>query len=135
MPLGLIFHQPLLKILTLKQYTCEMFGRQGEYSSQYNQNYSKEEQAQFKEVFSRITLDFAEAKKAGLPPSDPAVQTLVKLHFEFVSKFWTPNKEAYKNLAMNYILPTQYKDSYEEVESGLGKYTYDAVVIWANNNL
>jgi hypothetical protein len=36
---------------------------------------------------------------------------------------------------MNYILPTQYKDSYEEVEGGLGKYTYDAVVIWANHNL
>ena len=134
-PHGLIFHQPLLKNLTLKQYTYEMFGRQGEYSSQYNQNYSKEEQAQFKEEFSRITLDFAEAKKAGLLPSDPAVQNLVKLHFEFVLRFWTPNKEAYKNLAMNYILPTQYKDSYEEVETGLGKYTYDAVVIWANINL
>jgi len=112
-----------------------MFGRQGEYSSQYNQNYSKEEQAQFKEEFERITLDFAEFKKAGLLPSDPTVQNLVKLHYEFVSRFWTPDKEAYKYLAMNYILPTQYKDSYEEVESGLGKYTYDAVVIWANNNL
>ena len=112
-----------------------MFGRQGEYSTQYNQNYTKEEQSKFKEEFTKITLDFAEAKKAGLHPSDPTVQNLVKLHYEFVSKFWTPNKEAYKNLAMNYILPTQYKDSYEEVESGLGKYTYDAVVIWANNNL
>jgi hypothetical protein len=112
-----------------------MFGHQGEYSSQYNQNYSQEEQSQFKEEFTKITLDFVEAKKAGLHPSDPKVQNLVKLHYEFVSKFWTPNKEAYKNLAMNYILPTQYKDSYEEVESGLGKYTYDAMVIWANNNL
>ncbi len=112
-----------------------MFGRQGEYSSQYNQNYSRDEQAQFKEEFSRITLDFAEAKKAGLLPSDQTVQELVKLHYEFVSKFWKPNKVAYKNLAMNYILPTQYKDSYEEVEGGLGKYTYDAVVIWANNKL
>ena len=112
-----------------------MFGRQGEYSYQYNQNYTKEEQSHFKEEFTKITLDFVAAKKAGLLPSDPTVQNLVKLHYEFVSKFWIPNKEAYKNLAMNYILPTQYKDSYEEVESGLGKYTYDAVVIWANNNL
>jgi hypothetical protein len=119
----------------LKAYDGAMFGRQGEYSSQYNQNFSTEEQGKFKEEFTRITLDFAEAKKSGLSASDPRVQDLVKLHYEFVSRFWTPNKEAYMNLAMNYILPTQYKDSYEEVESGLGKYTYDAVVIWSNNNL
>lgn len=112
-----------------------MFGRQGEYSSLYNQNYSKEDQAKFKEEFMKITLDFVEAKKSGLLASDPIVQNLVKLHYEFVSKFWNPDKETYKNLAMNYILPTQYKDSYEEVEIGLGKYTYDAVVIWANENL
>ncbi len=36
---------------------------------------------------------------------------------------------------MTYILPTTYKDSYEDIEQGLGKYTYDAVVIWANSNL
>ncbi len=112
-----------------------MFGRQGEFSSQYNQSYSKEEQAKFKEEFMKFTLDFAEAKKSGLPASDPIVQNLVKQHYAFVSKFWNPDKEAYKNLAMNYILPTQYKDSYEEVETGLGKFTYDAVVIWANENL
>jgi hypothetical protein len=112
-----------------------MFGRQGEYASQFNQNYTQEEESQYKEDFSRITLNFVEAKKAGLPPTDPSVQTLVQQHFDFISKFWKPSKEAYKNLAMTYILPTAYKDSYEDIEKGLGKYTYDAVVIWANNNL
>ena len=112
-----------------------MFGRQGEYASQYNQKYTQEEESQFKEDFSKITLNFVEAKKAGLPPTDPSVQTLVQQHFDFISKFWKPSKEAYKNLAMTYILPTAYKDSYEDIEKGLGEYTYDAVVIWANSNL
>ena len=112
-----------------------MFGRQGEYASQFNQKYSQEEESQFKEVFSKITLNFVEAKRAGLNPSDPNVQDLVRQHFEFVCRFWKPTKEAYKNLAMSYILPTSYKDYYEDVEQGLGKYTYDAVVIWAESNL
>ena len=112
-----------------------MFGRQGEYSSQYNQKYSQEEEASFKEQFSKITIDFVEAKQKGLHPSDPVVQELVKQHYEFVSRFWKPNREAYKNLAMTYILPTGYKDYYDSQDKGLGKYTYDAVVIWADKNL
>jgi hypothetical protein len=52
-----------------------------------------------------------------------------------VSKFWTPTKEAYKSLAMSYILPSPYKDTYEAVAKGLGKYHYDAILIWAEKNL
>lgn len=36
---------------------------------------------------------------------------------------------------MTYILPTGYKDFYEAFEKGLGKFTYDAVIIWADENL
>ena len=51
----------------------------------------------------------------------------MKKHYDFILQFWTPNKEAYKSLAMTYILPSPYRDSYEEVAQGLGKYHYDAV--------
>lgn len=112
-----------------------MLRKPGEYSTQFNQQYSKEQESAFKEEFSKITLNFLNSKKEGLSPSNSKVQDLVKQHFDFVSKFWKPNKEAYKNLAMNYILPTAFNDYYEEIEKGLGKYTYDAVVIWANKNL
>jgi hypothetical protein len=67
--------------------------------------------------------------------SDEGVQELVKQHYEFILQFWTPNKEAYKSLAMTYILPSPYKDHYEEVAQGLGKFHYDAVCIWADKNL
>jgi hypothetical protein len=52
-----------------------------------------------------------------------------------VSKFWAPTKETYKSLAMSYILPSPYKDSYDAVAPGLGKYHYDAIQIWAEQNL
>ena len=47
----------------------------------------------------------------------------------------TPTKDAYKSLAMSYVLPTPYRESYEGVAEGLGKYHYDAICIWADKNL
>jgi hypothetical protein len=36
---------------------------------------------------------------------------------------------------MGYILPSPYRDAYESVAVGLGKYHYDAIIIWADKNL
>jgi hypothetical protein len=106
-----------------------------EYSSQYQNNFSKEENQKFTEVFSEITQEFAAKMAKGISASDESVQALVKRHYEFCLQFWTPTREAYKSLAMSYILPSPYRDSYEEVAQGLGKYHYDAIVIWADKNL
>lgn len=76
-----------------------------------------------------------DAQKAGLSPHSSEVQEMVKAHYEFVSKFWTPNKSAYKSLALMYIVPSDYRDYYENVGEGLSKFTYDAVCIWADKNL
>jgi len=94
----------------------------GIHSEQYANNYSKEERKKFTQVFGDLA-------------SDIEVQELVKQHYEFCLQFWTPTKEAYKSLATTYILPSPYRDSYEEVAPGLGKYHYDAICIWADKNL
>ena len=83
----------------------------------------------------QIGRAFAAKMAEGVHASDESVQELVKQHYDFILQFWTPNKEAYKSLAMMYILPSQYRDSYEDVAKGLGKYHYDAVCIWADKNL
>ena len=102
---------------------------------EYQNNYSKEEEQKFTQVFGKLTSEFAAKMAEGVHASDESVQELVKQHYDFVLQFWTPDKEAYKSLAMTYILPSQYRDSYEEVAQGLGKYHYDAVCIWADKNL
>ncbi len=107
----------------------------GIHSEQYQNNYSKVEQQRFSQEFNDLTSEFAAKMAEGVHASDGSVQDLVKKHYDFILQFWTPNKEAYKSLAMTYILPTQYKESYEEVAKGLGKYHYDAVCIWAEKNL
>ena len=107
----------------------------GIHAGQYQNNYTEQQTNQFTLEFSEITKSFAEAMNQGINPANPEVQELVKKHYDFVSKFWTPSKEAYKSLAMSYILPSPYKDTYEAVAIGLGKYHYDAIQIWAEKNL
>jgi selenocysteine-specific translation elongation factor len=107
----------------------------GIHSEQYQNNHSKAEVQKFTQVFSELTSEFAAKMAEGVHASDERVQELVKRHYEFTLQFWTPDKEAYKSLAMTYILPSPYRDSYEEIAKGLGKYHYDAVCIWADKNL
>ncbi|MFZ9774682.1 MAG: TipAS antibiotic-recognition domain-containing protein [Candidatus Nanopelagicaceae bacterium] len=107
----------------------------GIHSEQYPNNHSKEEVQKFTQVFSELTSEFASKMVESVHASDESVQELVRRHYEFTLQFWTPDKEAYKSLAMTYILPSPYRDSYEEVARGLGKYHYDAVCIWADKNL
>lgn len=107
----------------------------GIHSEQFQNNYSQAENQQFTQIFGQITQEFATEMKAGTGVSDEKVQELVKRHYEFCLRFWTPSKEAYKSLAMSYILPSPYRDAYEGVAVGLGKYHYDAICIWADQNL
>ena len=107
----------------------------GIHSEQYQNNYSKEENQNFTAVFGELTQEFAKKLREDVSVSDETVQALVKRHYEFCLQFWTPTREAYKSLAMSYILPSPYRDSYEEVAEGLGKYHYDAICIWSDENL
>jgi hypothetical protein len=108
--------------------------RYGIHSEQFQNNYSKEEEERFTQVFGELTQEFASKMADQVSPGDEAVQSLVKRHYDFILQFWTPTKGAYKSLAMSYILPSPYRDSYEEVATGLGKYHYDAICIWVNKN-
>lgn len=107
----------------------------GMYSEQYNNDYSKEQNEQFTASFNAITGLFVEAMNAGLPAGDAEVQEAVRQHYEFCSQFWKPTREAYKSLALSYIMPSPYRDTYEGIAAGLGQYHYNAIVLWADNNL
>ena len=63
------------------------------------------------------------------------MQLAVKKHYEFCLQFWEPNRESYKSLALSYILPSPYRDSYEGYREGLGQYIYNAVVEFADREL
>jgi hypothetical protein len=107
----------------------------GHHSGQYVNNFSETENQQFSVAFDEITQGFKAAMEQGLEAGDASVQELVRKHYEFCLQFWKPNRESYKALAMSYILPSPYQESYESVAKGLGKFHYDAIVTFADKNL
>jgi hypothetical protein len=107
----------------------------GMHAGQYRNEHTKEQNQQFTVQFSELTARFVAAMSEGQSSSDESVQTLVKRHYDFCSQFWTPTRAAYKSLAMSYILPSPYRDTYEALAPGLGKFHYDAIVVWADENL
>lgn len=107
----------------------------GMFSNQFRSEYTKEQNEQYTSDFTAITDGFAQAMASGLGSVDEIVQALVKRHYDFICQFWTPTKAAYKSLAMSYLLPTPYRETYERVAPGLAKYHYDAIIAWAEANL
>jgi hypothetical protein len=105
------------------------------HADMYANDFSKKQNQQFTAQFGVITEKFRDAMQAGTHASDLLVQDLVRQHYEFCLQFWTPTRDAYKSLAMSYIMPSPYRDSYEGVAAGLAKYHYDAIVTWADQNL
>jgi len=107
----------------------------GYHAGQYLNKYSEAENKQFSVAFTEITDGFKVAFEQGLSADHEEVQELVRQHYEFCLQFWKPDRESYKSLAMSYILPSPYQESYEAVAKGLGQYHYDAIVIFADKNL
>ena len=107
----------------------------GYHSEAYVNKYSQEENKQFTVAFDEITQGFKVAMEQWMDFRHESVQQLVRRHYEFCLQFWKPNKESYKALAMSYIIPSRYNEAYEAVAKGLGKYHYDAIVFFADENL
>lgn len=107
----------------------------GIHAGRYNAEYTEAENKSFTEQFGSITTAMAAAMADGVATSDDRVQDLIRQHYEFCLQFWKPTREAYKSLAMSYILPSPYRETYEAVAPGLGKYHYDAIVVWADTHL
>jgi len=108
------------------------FGIQG---SQFNNDYTAEQNEKFTAQFQAIMVELREGFLAGNSVDSDVVQATIAKHYEFVLQFWKPSREAYKSLALSYILPTPYRDSIEAVEPGLAQFNHDAIVVWANANL
>jgi len=103
--------------------------------SYYQNNYSNEQNQQFTIEFNAITEQMVSCLDQSLTADSAEMQQAVRKHYEFCLKFWQPDRESYKSLAMSFVLPTGYRETYEGFREGLGKYIYDAAVIFADKNL
>jgi hypothetical protein len=100
-----------------------------------NATYTEAQQEQYKAQHEAIAKAIADQKRKGAQFDDVDVQKLIADHYAFVKQFWTPNKEAYKSLALTYVLDPAFEATYEAFENGLAKYIKSAIEVWADENL
>ena len=100
-----------------------------------NASYTEEQQAQYKAQHDAVAKAIADQKRKGVQFDDVDVQKLIADHYAFVKQFWTPNKQAYKSLALTYVLDPAFEATYEAFEAGLAKYIKSAIEVWADENL
>ena len=100
-----------------------------------NASYTEAQQEQYKAQHEAIAEAIADQKRKGAQFDDVDVQKLIADHYAFVKQFWTPNRQAYKSLALSYVLDPAFEATYEAFETGLAKYIKSAIEIWADENL
>lgn len=82
-----------------------------------------------------VNRDLAAAMAAGTPVDDPAVQVIVARHHAWVSRFWTPGRDAYKGLGQMYVDDERFTATYDAVAPGLAPYLRDAMAEYAREHL
>jgi len=100
-----------------------------------NAGYTAEQQSEYKTQHDAIAQAVADLMVEGKEFDDASVQKQITNHYNFIKQFWTPNKQAYKSLALTYVLDPAFEATYESFASGLAKYIKSAIEIWADKNL
>lgn len=106
-----------------------------EQSQRYAATLTEQDTERMQREMTAAMIRMAEFMVAGTPVDDPAVQAEVHLHYQGVSRFWTPNREAYKGLGRMFVEDERFKANYERVAEGLAQYQYDAMVAYADTRL
>lgn len=95
---------------------------------------SAEMAADQREVTARM-IRLAELMVAGKPAGDPEVQAEVDRHYQWVSRYWVPSAEAYRNLGRMYTDDERFRANYEKICQGLAAYQRDAMAVYAAERL
>ena len=112
-----------------------MFERESRQIHDMNAGYSAEQQAQYKAQHDAISQAIADLMLAGKESNDEEVQAQIAKHYAFVKQFWTPSRQAYKSLALTYVLDPAFEATYESFSPGLAKFIKKAIEMWADKNL
>jgi DNA-binding transcriptional MerR regulator len=91
-------------------------------------------EADQKDLTARM-IRMAELMAAGKPVGDPEVQAEVDWHYRWVSRFWAPGAEAYRNLGQMYVDDERFRANYEKIAAGLAEYQRDAMAAYARDRL
>ncbi|HET6298038.1 MAG TPA: TipAS antibiotic-recognition domain-containing protein [Kribbella sp.] len=83
--------------------------------------------------YTQVHEGLAALKAEGVDVLAPSVQELIQLHYEIISLFWTPNKDAYKGLGQMYVDDERFQATIGGAE--LTEYLRDAMNVYADTRL
>jgi hypothetical protein len=82
-----------------------------------------------------IAKNIAALMAGGHAIESQEIQHWIGKHYAYVCQFWTPNRIAYKSLALTYTMDPAFKATYEAYEVGLATFIQKAINVWADQNL
>jgi DNA-binding transcriptional MerR regulator len=106
-----------------------------EESKNRTKDWTKEDFEKVRQDYARVHKSIKEKMENGLPEADPTVQELIKVHYEIVNRFWTPNRQAYIALGKSYCEYSDFRKHFDSVHPRLAQYLASAMKVFAEAKL
>lgn len=123
---------------TYEKHLVEKHGKQVEQHIEHSykniQQWDKKEWEQTKKEFDDICRQLARLLEADVPVDAAAVQAVIGTHYQWIQKFWTPNKESYSGLSKMYTT-AEFAKTFEPYNKQLASYLAVAMELFAQNEL
>jgi MerR family transcriptional regulator, thiopeptide resistance regulator len=104
-------------------------------AQQVVQGMSPEQQTAEQKQLTAQMIRMAELMTAGKPAADAEVQELVDQQYRWVTRYWTPTAQAYRNLGQLYVDDERFRANYEAITPGLAAFQRDAMAVYADERL
>lgn len=96
---------------------------------------SKQDQQKLFKLGSDNIKEIADAFILQKDTNSAEVQRLVAVHYNWVSVFWTPTKDAYIGLGELYVTDERFAQNYDKYAPGCAAFMAEAMQIYAQENL
>jgi hypothetical protein len=124
----------------LEEYTAEAEQRWGDTDAWHESRrrtsaYTKQDWITIKAEADANIAGFAEAIRAGEPPTGNAAMDLAEAHRQHLIRwFYDCGYGMHRGLAELYISDPRYMASYDEIEPGFSQYVHDAIIANADRH-
>ena len=98
------------------------------------QNWSKRDWERSGKEWDAICLDLVAAMKRSHRENSAEVQAIVRRHFTWLKKFWTPNQESYAGHG-DFLVSSELRNAYDKYDPNLAEFLANAIRIFARKEL
>lgn len=113
----------------------ERWPEEYERSRRAAEGFSQEQMEQWQRELTAQMIRMADLMVAGAAPDDPIVLDEVEHHYRSLSRFWTPDANAYTCLGRMYVDDERFRANYEKITAGLAEFQRDAMAAYARTRL